>query len=295
MFKYGYLEPVLWEAKNYFANYLLPALLVLAGTILAHRLVSGFAHAHTVSLNRVLTTSETSEEKARYRQRIATTQVTTYGLKFVIWVASAMICVERLGLALSSMVPIATVLVASLGFGGRRLVQDYLSGIVTTSERQYGTGDEVQVFVGPATEPFEGIVESVTLRNVRLRLTDGSIGTFGHGEVYAAINTTPSDWTRVILLVEVSAKVPVDKSSSIITEEAQAVYTHDHYKEYFLEQPDVSGVVSQNLDQTVFRVSCKVKPGYRDRTKRIMLTRIQRGLQKSNILGAYVSEGGVEE
>lgn len=285
MFDIGYLEPMIFEGKKFFANSLLPAMLLLVAGILLHRLTNYAAEQHIVNLARSARSSN-PQVRARMKQRRATTQVTAYVIKIAIWTGIVFLVIAELGVEIRSFVPIATVLIASLGFGGRRLVQDYVTGIINTSEQQFGAGDKVKLYVGPSTEPFTGEVESLTLRGVRIRLSDGSIGTFGHGDIYGIVNQSPSDWSRVVMMIDVPNSISITKSTQIVKSAAMTVYRNEKLNSWFLEKPIVTGVSRQLLDQTTLRVQAKVWPGSQESIKSILLLGIQQSLQAEGVIGS---------
>jgi len=62
-------------------------------------------------------------------------------------------------------------------------VQDFLAGFFVVTERHYGYGDVVEIWVSGSTQPAEGTVEDVTLRVTRLRTPDGEVITLPNGQI----------------------------------------------------------------------------------------------------------------
>jgi moderate conductance mechanosensitive channel len=76
-------------------------------------------------------------EAAKHRHVVA--EVVTWAFLAVVYVVTAVLVVQRLGVPLAGLVAPAALLSAALGFGMQRLVQDIGAGFFITSERQYGS------------------------------------------------------------------------------------------------------------------------------------------------------------
>ena len=106
-------------------------------------------------------------EAAKHRHVVA--EVVTWTFLAVVYVVTAVLVVQRLGVPLAGLVAPAALLSAALGFGLQRFVQDIGAGFFITGERQYGFGDVVRISVAGISEPAVGTVEDVTLRVTRIR------------------------------------------------------------------------------------------------------------------------------
>src|SRR5262249_61962869 len=82
-------------------------------------------------------------EASKHRQVIA--QVVTWGALAVIYVVTAVLIVQRLGVPLAGLVAPAAPLSAALGFRLPRVVQDIGAAVFLTGGRQDGFGDVVTV------------------------------------------------------------------------------------------------------------------------------------------------------
>ena len=80
-------------------------------------------------------------EAAKHRQVVA--QVVTWAVLAVMYLTTAVLVVQRLGVPLAGLVAPAALLSAALGFGLQRFVQDIAAGLFITGERQYGFGNVV--------------------------------------------------------------------------------------------------------------------------------------------------------
>src|SRR6266487_1859277 len=100
-------------------------------------------------------------EAAKHRH--ALTQVITWATLVVIYCATAVAVVARLGIPVTSLVAPAALAAVALGFGAQRIFQDILAGFFIITERQYGFGDLIHLSVPSLVNPAIGTVEDVTL------------------------------------------------------------------------------------------------------------------------------------
>lgn len=122
-------------------------------------------------------------EGAKHRHVVA--QVLTWSAVAVIYVVTAVLVVEHLGVPLAGLVAPAALISAGLGFGLQRFVQDIGAGFFITGERQYGFGDVVRIHVTGVPEPAFGTVEEVTLRVTRIRSVSGEVIITPNGQICA--------------------------------------------------------------------------------------------------------------
>ena len=176
----------------------LQILLIIVGSILLGRLAGAISRRFT---NRITEGEESRDSLVRSeaaKHRYAVAQVLTYVVVALIVVVASVGVVERLGVSLTTLVAPATVLGAALGFGAQRIVQDFLAGFFVVTERHYGYGDVVEIWVSGSTQPAEGTVEDVTLRVTRLRTPDGEVITLPNGQITKTTNRS-KDWARAVV------------------------------------------------------------------------------------------------
>ena len=138
----------------------LQILLIIIGSILLARLAGFVSHRVTRSIARGEKDRDSLVQSETAKHRYAVAQVITYVVVALIVVVAAVGVVDRLGVSLTSLVAPATVLGAALGFGAQRVVQDFLAGFFVVTERHYGYGDVVTIWISGCIEPAEGTVEA---------------------------------------------------------------------------------------------------------------------------------------
>jgi len=239
---------------------LLVIVLLVLGAILLTRLadwvrgrVIAQIDAHAIESDELV-----RSEAAKHRQVVA--QVVTWAVLAVIYVVTAVLVVQRLGVPLAGLVAPAALLSAALGFGLQRFVQDIGAGLFITGERQYGFGDVVRIEVAGVSEPATGTVEDVTLRVTRLRSVSGEVITTPNGQIVQVTNLS-RDWARAVLDVPVPSSVDVSRVTDILRRAGQDAYSDDRLRKLMLDPPTVMGVERIEVDTFSVRVVARTLPG----------------------------------
>ena len=206
--------------------------------------------------------SETDElvrsEAAKHRQVVA--QVVTWGVLAVVYVVTAGLIIEHLGVPLPALVAPAALLSAALGFGLQRFVQDIGAGLFITGERQYGFGDVVRIAVAGVTQPVTGTVEDVTLRVTRIRSVSGEVITTPNGQIIQVTNLS-RDWARAVIDVPVPSYVDVSHVTDILHRVGQDAYNDERLRKMMLDPPTVMGVEKMEVDTFSVRMVARTLPG----------------------------------
>ena len=239
---------------------LLVIVLLVLGAILLTRLadwvrgrVIAQIDAHAIESDELV-----RSEAAKHRQVVA--QVVTWAVLAVIYVVTAVLVVQRLGVPLAGLVAPAALLSAALGFGLQRFVQDIAAGFFITGERQYGFGDVVRIEVAGVSKPATGTVEDVTLRVTRLRSVSGEVITTPNGQIVQVTNLS-RDWARAVLDVPVPSSVDVSHVTDILRRVGQDAYSDDRLRKLMLDPPTVMGVERIEVDTFSVRMVARTLPG----------------------------------
>lgn len=197
-------------------------------------------------------------EAAKHRHVVA--QVLTWCVVAVIYVVTAVLVVQRLGVPLAGLVAPAALISAALGFGLQRFVQDLGAGFFITGERQYGFGDVVRISVAGVPEPAVGTVEEVTLRVTRIRSMSGEVIITPNGQITQVTNLS-RDWARAVIDVPVPSSVDVGHATEVLQRVGQDVYADDRLRKMMLDEPTVMGVERIEVDTFSLRMVARTLPG----------------------------------
>jgi small conductance mechanosensitive channel len=222
-------------------------------------------------------------EASKHRQVIA--QVVTWGALAVIYVVTAVLIVQRLGVPLAGLVAPAALLSAALGFGLQRFVQDIGAGFFITGERQYGFGDVVTIATAGVQQPVTGTVEDVTLRVTRLRTVSGEVITTPNGQIVQVTNLS-RDWARAVIDVPVPAAIDVSHVTEILRRVGEEAYSDDRLRKMLLDPPTVMGVEKIEVDTFSVRMVARTLPGIQFEVGRELRARVASAFRREGIIVA---------
>jgi len=271
---------------------LLEIVLLVLGAILLTRLAEWVRNkitAHIDARAAVESDELALAESAKYRHVFA--QVVTWTVLAVIYVVTAVLVVERLGVPLAGLVAPAALLSAALGFGLQRFVQDIAAGFFITGERQYGFGDVVRIAVTGVGEQVTGTVEDVTLRVTRLRSVSGEVITTPNGQIIQVTNLS-RDWARAVVDVPVPATVDVSHVTEVLRQIGDDAYADDHLRKMMLDPPSVMGVEKIEVNTFSVRMVARTLPGRQFEVGRELRARVASALRREGIVVAAELDTG---
>jgi small-conductance mechanosensitive channel len=266
-----------WARSN-----LLEIVLLVLGAILLTRLADWARDRIMARINAQARESDelVRSEAAKHRQVVA--QVVTWTLLAVVYVITAVLVVERLGVPLAGLVAPAALLSAALGFGLQRFVQDIGAGFFITGERQYGFGDVVKISVTGVSEPAVGTVEDVTLRVTRVRTVSGEVITTPNGQIIQVTNLS-REWARAVIDVPVPASVDVSRVTEILKRVGQEAYADDWLRKMMLDPPTVMGVERIEVETFSVRMVARTLPGMQFDVGRALRARVAQAFRREGV------------
>jgi moderate conductance mechanosensitive channel len=261
---------------------LLEIILLILGAILLTRLAEWTRSKITARID--AHARETDElvrsEAAKHRHLL--TQVITWMVLAVIYMVTAVLIVERLGVPLAGLIAPAALLSAALGFGLQRFVQDIAAGFFITGERQYGFGDVVRIATYGVIEPVTGTVEDVTLRVTRIRSVSGEVITTSNGQIQQVTNLS-RDWARAVIDVPVSAAVDVSRVTEILRQVGDDAYADKDLRKVMLDKPTVMGVERIEVGTFLVRMVARTLPGKQFDVGRDIRARVATAFRREGI------------
>ena len=261
---------------------LLVIVLLVLGAILLTRL-AGWVRNRTmrhIDAHANETDELVRSEAAKHRQVVA--QVVTWSTLAVIYVVTAVLIVQRLGVPLAGLVAPAALLSAALGFGLQRFVQDIGAGLFITGEKQYGFGDVITIATTGVTKPVTGTVEDVTLRVTRLRSVSGEVITTPNGQIVQVTNLS-RDWARAVIDVPVPSAVDVSHVTGILRQVGVEAYADDGLRKLLLDPPTVMGVERIEVNTFSVRMVARTLPGKQFDVSRELRARVARAFRSEGI------------
>jgi small-conductance mechanosensitive channel len=228
-------------------------------------------------------------EAAKHRHVVA--QVVTWSVLAVVYIVTAALVVQRLGVPLAGLVAPAALISAALGFGLQRFVQDIGAGFFLTGERQYGFGDVVRISVAGVPEPAVGTVEEVTLRVTRIRSISGEVIITPNGQIVQVTNLS-RDWARAVIDVPVPSTVDVGHATEVLQRVGEEVYADPRLHAMMLDQPTVMGVERIEVDTFAVRMVARTLPGLQFDVGREIRARVASAFRREGIIVAAELDTG---
>jgi small-conductance mechanosensitive channel len=205
----------------------------------------------------------------RRAQRAATmASVLKSCVSFTLFGLVILLILSELDVDLVPFIAGTSILGVAIAFGAQNVVKDFLSGMFMLFEDQYGVGDLIDF------EKAVGTVEAVGLRTTTLRDSLGTVWYVRNGEVVRVGNQSQG-YARVVLDVPIDAHTDVEQASGLIATIAREVYDDPAWTPSFLDPPEVQGVESMTLDETMIRLVARVRPADHDPVARELRRRIR--------------------
>ena len=270
---------------------LLEIVLLVLGAILLTRLAVWLRDKIMALINARASEADELVRSEAAKHRVIVAQVVTWSALAVIYVVTAVLVVERLGVPLAGLVAPAALLSAALGFGLQRFVQDIGAGFFITGERQYGFGDVVTIAASGVGQPVTGTVEDVTLRVTRLRTVSGEVITTPTGQIIQVTNLS-RDWARAVIDVPVPSAVDVNRVTEILRRVGEEAYSDDRLRKMMLDPPTVMGVEKIEVDTFSVRMVARTLPGIQFEAGRELRARVALAFRREGInVGAELETG----
>jgi moderate conductance mechanosensitive channel len=239
---------------------LLEIVLLILGASLLTRLADWVRNQVVVRIDAHARETDELVRSEASKHRHVFAQVVTWTFLAVVYIVTAVLVVQRLGVPLAGLVAPAALLSAALGFGLQRFVQDIGAGFFITGERQYGFGDVVKISVTGIPQPAVGTVEDVTLRVTRIRSVSGEVIITPNGQITQVTNLS-RDWARAVIDVPVPTAIEVSRVTDILKRVGDEAWQDDQLRKMMLDPPTVMGVEAIDIDTFSIRMVARTLPG----------------------------------
>ncbi|GHG31924.1 mechanosensitive ion channel protein MscS [Deinococcus indicus] len=176
-------------------------------------------------------------------------------LRVVVVIIGAIAALQAIGLNATSLLAGVSVLGLAVGFGAQSLIKDVFNGFFILLEDQYGVGDVITINTGQ----LSGGVERLNLRVTALRALDGTMHIVPNGQIQT-VSVSSKDWSRVVAAVDVTYNANVDEALKVLQAVSTELYESPDWRHFFLEEPEMQGVVQLAPDGVTLRALYKVQP-----------------------------------
>jgi small-conductance mechanosensitive channel len=220
------------------------------------------------------------------RDQDAVTRVNTLGRVFryiasvTIYLIAFMLVLSELKINIAPILGAAGIVGVAVGFGAQSLVKDYVGGLFILIEDQIRQGDTIKV------EGYEGTVEEITLRYVRLRDYDGFVHFIPNGQIRIVTNMG-RDFSYATFDIALGYEVNLDKVIKLMQEASGKLRKSLTYKTKILSDIEISGVDRLNESHLIIKARIKTQAMEHPNIKREYLRLLKQEFQKAKIKPPY--------
>ncbi len=220
------------------------------------------------------------------RDRDAITRVNTLGRVFryiasvTIYLIAFMLILSELKINIAPILGAAGIVGIAIGFGAQSLVKDYVGGLFILIEDQIRQGDTVKI------EGYEGTVEEITLRYVRLRDYDGFVHFIPNGQIRIVTNMG-RDFSYATFDITLGYEINLDKVIKLMQEVSQKLRKSSTYKTKVLSDIEISGIDRLNESNLVVKARIMTQVMEHAISKREYLRLMKLAFQKAKIKPPY--------
>ena len=244
------LGPFAWlssEGGRAFAGHLVTIVLVAGGALSAWEVLS------TV-VERYLDERDESGEVVQRGARIRTfLPLLRNVVRIVLLLFVVLIVLSEIGINIGPLLAGAGIVGLAVSFGAQSLVKDVITGFFILLEDTISVGDVVDL------GGHLGIVESMSIRSVRLRDLEGTVHTVPFGEVASVLNMT-KDFSYAFMDVGIAYREDVDQVVEVLREIGEGMQADEEFGPLILEPLEVLGLESFGASSVNVRIRLKTLP-----------------------------------
>jgi small conductance mechanosensitive channel len=170
----------------------------------------------------------------------------------------------------------AGVVGVAIGFGSQTLVKDFLTGLFIVVENTVAVGDVVKI------GDFGGVVETLSIRTLRLRDSDGSLHILPFSQVTNITNMTRG-YAYALVDVSVAYDNNLENVMTVLRDIGKGLQEDPIFKRVILEPIEVMGIENMGDAAITIRTRIRTRAGKQWDVRRLLLLRIHQRFEKENI------------
>lgn len=168
-------------------------------------------------------------------------------------VVVALMILAEVGVSIGPLLASAGVIGLAVGFGAQKLVQDVITGAFILFEDAIAVGEVVNV-AGTG-----GLVESISIRTIRLRDLGGNLHTIPFSAVDTVTNMT-KDFSYYLLDIGIAYREDTDQVTEVVKEIVEEMRAEPEFASKILEPIEVLGVDQFADSAVIIKARIKTKP-----------------------------------
>jgi small conductance mechanosensitive channel len=199
-----------------------------------------------------------------------------YVTTVVIAIVAGSLILGELGISVAPILATAGVAGIAVGFAAQSLIKDYFNGFFLLLEDQIRQGEVVKI------ADVAGLVESMTLRYVRLRNFDGHVHYVPNGEIKVVVNLT-REFAQSVIEIGVAYREDAEEALAVMMEVGQAMRADPVFGPKILADTEVIGMERWDDSAVILRVRLKVQPLEQWSVRREFLKRLKKAYDERGI------------
>ncbi|WP_271025508.1 mechanosensitive ion channel family protein [Rhizobium sp. RCAM05973] len=222
-----------------------------------------------------------SEEMKASRARLQTLlPIFRNILAVVIVIIAIMMVLSGLGVQIAPLIAGAGVVGVAVGFGAQAIVKDVISGIFYLWDDAFRVGEYIE------SGNHKGVVESFSLRSVKLRHQRGPLATIPFGSL-GAVNNMNRDWAIDKIIVKVTYDTDLVKMKRIIKDIGQRLLDDPELAPSIIQTLKMKGVEQFGDFAIEIRLAFTAKPNEVSVIRRSALALIKQAFDENGIQFAF--------
>lgn len=201
-------------------------------------------------------------------------------LAVIIGIIAVMMVLSGLGVQIGPLIAGAGVVGVAVGFGAQTIVKDVISGIFYLWDDAFRIGEYIE------SGRYKGVVESFSLRSVKLRHQRGPLATIPFGSL-GAVNNMNRDWAIDKIIVKVTYDTDLVKLKRIIKDIGQRLLEDEDLKPSIIQTLKMKGVEQFGDFAIEIRLAITAKPNELSVIRRSALALIKQGFDENGIQFAF--------
>jgi small conductance mechanosensitive channel len=214
-------------------------------------------------------------EDVRRIQTVA--QVLTYALTVLVYLATTLLLLEKLHIAVTPVLGAAGIFGIAIGFGAQSLVKDYFNGLFLLIENQIRQGDSIEI------ANKSGTVEDVTLRYVALRDYEGNVH-FVPNSLITAVTNKSRGYGYAVMDVNVADLEDPDRCMEVMKKVGAEMRSEARFTGKIIADLDIAGIHQWTDSTLTLRCRFKVDPMEKGTVRREYLRRLRLAFEQEGIL-----------
>jgi len=195
--------------------------------------------------------SDTEKQKiARFRTIYS---VSRNVLRIAVWTPAILLIIVEMEIDIVPLLATVGVLSIGLSIGVQSLVKDFVTGFFMLLEDAFAVGDLVVI------NGQMGRIDSLTVRVVRLRATDGSLYTFPYGNITSLCNQN-RDFSAALLLFKVGFEADLNQVFEILEKISKDLRKDPVTRKLVTGSIEIDGINEMSDHALEIRVVLKTKP-----------------------------------